>query len=344
MKYREFGRTGLRVSTLSYGAMRATGDAAHMARRQVPSHDQIERENRAGAAALEAALDAGVNCIHSSGDYGTWWLLGEVLRRRREREEVHHVIKVTTPDYTEERLDSARVVREVEDALRHLGAERISFVQHLQRGPYVSKEDAYATAGDSRRIAALPVIAEEFGAVIDDLQQQGKVGCAITFPHTMGYARAALETGVYGGTAHFLNALEPEALDLVAEQRGRTGFFGIRPLLQGLLTDARIDRESLAKDDLKRGPAWDTRYEALARLRAAVAAPDSWTSWAIRFALTPPQVSSLIVSARTPEQVESLVAAAEQEALSPHEHAAAVGAVLDGPAMPKSDLFVENLV
>ncbi|WP_218221225.1 aldo/keto reductase [Nesterenkonia sp. Act20] len=343
MEYRSFGRTGIQLSAVSYGAMRLTGDAAHVARSRKLTSAEIENENASGESALETALDAGVNCIHSSQDYGTWWMLEKVLRRRKLRDEVHHVIKVTTPDYAEDYFDARLVRSEVENALKTLGAERISFVQHLQRGPQVNKYDAYSTAGDERRIAAADSIAHQFAQIMAELRNEGKVAHGVTFPHTIPFAAAALRTGAYAGTAHFLNALEPEALDLLDRERGRTGFFGIRPLLQGLLTDKRIDRGALPQEDSKRSPAWDTRYEAIERLRTTVS-PDSWTDWALRFSLSHPGVSSVIVSARNSAQMDAILNAAEQGPLEQDEFTRAVTAVREGPRLPKSDIFVENLV
>lgn len=103
------------------------------------------------------------------------------------------------PDYDEAAFDSSTVRRSVEEALSALHTERISFVQHLQWGPMVSPEDAYSTEGDGRRIGALASIADDFGEVIEALQDEGKVGHAVTFPHPVAFAEAALLTGVYAG-------------------------------------------------------------------------------------------------------------------------------------------------
>lgn len=345
MKYRDFGSTGLSISVLSFGAMRATGDAAHVARAAPPTQEQIDRQNASGRAALELALDSGVNCIHSSEDYGTWWMIGDVLRHRPDRTDVHHVIKVTTPDYDEEHFDPSRVRDDVEAALRALHAERISVVQHLQRGPHVSKDDAYATSGDGRRIGALSPIADGFGEVIESLRDEGKVAAGITFPHTMGYADAALDSGRYAGIAHFFNLIETEALPLLDRmEREGFGYFAIRPLLQGMLTDKRVSRDVLPRDDPKARRGWDTRYALLARIREELGDPPSWTEFALRFALAHPAVTSLITSAGTPQQMTAMLAAVESDlperSVLDRVHALGVAA----GDLPKSDLYLENLL
>lgn len=345
MKFRQFGNTEIRLSELSFGAMRATGDAAHVARSRPPTPSEIALQNSAGQSALEMALDAGVNCIHSSEDYGTWWMIGQTLRSRYNRTEVHHVIKTTTPDYQETEFSPAQVRHDVESALRELHAERISFVQHLQRGPNVSKEDAYSTSGDDRRIQALSSIADGFGEVIENLREEGKVAYGVTFPHTMGFAQAALSTGHYAGVAHFFNLIETEALPVLdrAETEG-FGYFAIRPLLQGMLTDKRAHRADLASDDPKARMGWDSRYRLLSRIGEEIGDPESWTSFAVQFALAHPAVTSLITSSGNPGQMRSLLAALDAKPVEREVLDKVYAISLAAGNLPKSDLFVENLL
>jgi len=346
MQYREFGTTGLMVSEISFGTMRMTGDAAHVARDRIPTPAQIDAQNGRGKRALEAALAGGVNCIHSSDDYGTRWMLGEVLERHSQRAEVHHVIKVTTPDYEEDGFDSKRIRSNVEAALRELHADRISFVQHLQRGPQVSKNEAYAQAGDQRRISALADEASEFRTIIEQLQTEGKIGSAVTFPHTMPYGRAALETGNYAGVAHFLNLIETELFQLLDDPEwAQSGYFAIRPLLQGMLTDKRVDRTSLDPEDHKTRSGWTSRYKLLDEIRDAVGDPGgSWTSFSLRFALSHPSVTSLVTSASSEEQVNVMLEASDGTYFPASMLRLVASKVAAAGPMPKSELFMENLV
>lgn len=325
--------------------MRATGDAAHVARSRPPTPAEIALQNSAGQSALEMALDAGVNCIHSSEDYGTWWMIGQTLRSRSNRTEVHHVIKTTTPDYQETEFSPAQVRHDVESALRELHAERISFVQHLQRGPNVSKEDAYSTSGDDRRIQALSSIADGFGEVIENLRDEGKVAHGVTFPHTMGFAEAALSTGHYAGVAHFFNLIETEALPLLdRSEREGFGYFAIRPLLQGMLTDKRANRRELSTDDPKARLGWDTRYQLLSKISEEIGEPESWTTFAVQFALSHPAITSLITSAGNPGQMSSLLTALEAPPVDRQVLEKVYSISVTVGDLPKSDLFMENLL
>lgn len=345
MKYRRFGTSGLMVSELSFGAMRVTGDAAHVARPKSPTKSEKEAQNDSGRAALELALDSGVNCIHSSEDYGTWWLIADVLRGNPMRTEVHHVIKTMTPDYEDVAFSAAQIRYDVESALSALGAERISFVQHLQRGPKVNKSDAYSAAGDDRRIAALTSIADDFGALMENLRQEGKAEVGVTFPHTVEFANAALSTGHYGGVAHFFNLIEPEALPLLDRAvADGYGYFAIRPLLQGMLTDKRSSIMTLDSGDPKSRGGWSTRYELLEKIKSEVGDPESLTLFALQFALSHPGVTSLITSASNPTQMRVMLDAVYLQPLDRHILDIVGCLALDAGALPKSDLFVENLL
>ncbi|MDZ7706711.1 MAG: aldo/keto reductase [Trueperaceae bacterium] len=278
MKYRQFGSTDLRVSEVCFGTMRFAA--------KEPGRDE---KSLNGMHALEEALERGVNCVHSSYEYGTRWATGEVMARYPKRDEVHHVIKVNVPDWGEERFDKAAFRAQVEDALRDLHAERIAVVQHLQRG------SAGPRAWPTRRRASrsgwptFPSIVEPLGEVVEELTSEGKIGHLATFPYTVGYARAALETGLFEGVVAYFDLLETEMLDLFPELRRRgAGFIGIRPLMGGLLTDKRIDRAALPAGDRMNGPEWDRAYDQLEEAKRVLGEPDtSWTELALRFSLTP---------------------------------------------------------
>lgn len=346
MKYRNFGHTDISVSELSFGAMRVTGDAAHVPRTHQPTQEELDQANAAGKRALAAALDGGVNCIHSSQDYGTWWMIGETLAHHPQRHDIHHVIKISSPDYDESSFDPQAVRRDVEAALRALHAERITFVQHLQRGPHVSPDDAYSPAGDERRIGALSTIADEFASVINDLRDEGKVAHGITFPHTMPFAKAALNTGAYDGVAHFFNLLETEGLQILDSivERG-LGYFAIRPLLQGMLTDKRVNRATLPTSDPMTLPIWDSRYALLDKIRHVTGEPtDSWAAYATRFALAHPGITSVITSANTDTQVAGLLTALESDYPSESTLHAIGELVTDAGYLSKYDLFPQNQI
>ena len=341
MRYRRFGRTDLELSEICFGAMRFTSTAGHVTLTEELTEQKAEEQNRKGRRALEAALEGGVNCIHSSGDYGTRWMLSEILEKHPKRRDIHHIIKMTSPDYEEEAFDPKVLRESVEESLRDLHTDRIAIVQHLQRGPRVAKVDAYAATGDKKRIDALPKVLPPLHETFEELKQEGKVGHLVSFPHTMGYAKAALDTGTYEGIAHFLNVIEPEALEILdrLEDEG-LGFLAIRPLLQGMLTDKRINRSTIPANDIKHHASWDSRYALLERIREAIGEPESsWTKFALKFALIHPAVTTLVASASDETQVQALLDASDGDYPSRELLDRVYQLVNEVGMPPKADLF-----
>ena len=337
MRYRNFGSSDLVLSEWCFGAMRFAGPNDGGA----TSPTVPEPQDEIGRQALEAALDGGVNAIHSSDDYGTRWLLTEALQHHPKRSEIHHVIKVTTPDYDETTFDPSAFRATIEQALTELHTERIAVVQHLQRGPQVSKADAYSQAGDERRITGLTQDLEILAETFDTLRDEGKVGYLATFPHTMGYARAALSTGAFHGVAHYMNLVELEALEVLDELDDRgLGFLAIRPLLQGMLTDKRADRDTLPDDDPLRRTTWDGAYARWRDVAQAIGTePASWTRYAIGFALAHPTVTSVVAGANDVAQTEALLAACDGDYPSRQTLDALRSVVAESGMLPKSDFY-----
>lgn len=300
MDYRQFGKTGLQVSEICYGTWRYASPDGHR-----------DEQSEQGEKALRSALDQGINFIHSSHEYGTRWLTGSVLADHPRRADIHHIIKVNEPDFGDEAFDRGRFRRQIENALRELHAERISVVQHLQRGP-ISKKVVYTSQADQTRISGFSETAGELAEEVDKLKQEGKIGSLASFPYTVGFAQKAVASGVYDGLVAYFNLLETEWVDLFEEMKARgMGFIGIRPLLAGMLTDRRIDRSTLAQDDRLSDSSWDAKYAQLERLRRELnLSPASWTQYAIRFSLCHPIIASTAVSINKPAQLTDALAAA----------------------------------
>ena len=317
MQYRRFGRTDVTLSEITFGAMRFVRG----------SH--TDNDPAVGMRALEEALDHGVTTIHSSYEYRTRWAVGEVLATNAGRHEIKHIIKAPVPDYEDRSFDPAKFRKLVEDALGELRAERIAIVQHLQRG--VDKTIIYDERGDPERIAALPEIGAALRETFDELRREGKVEALATFPHTPGYAEAAIESGYFDGMIAFFNAIETEMVPFFSMMHDRgMGYVPMRPFYQGLLTDKRADRAALPADDRMRDASFDELYARFDRVRETVGDQvGSWSDLAIKLALADPLFASVIVSMNTAEQVRAVLAAADGNYPDPtlitHLYAAEVG-------------------
>jgi aryl-alcohol dehydrogenase-like predicted oxidoreductase len=296
MKYRRLGGTDLDVSVICLGPMRAAAKA--------PGGDA---QSKAGEAAMRAALDAGVNFLHSSYEYETRWMMERVLKDHPKRHDIHHVIKVPVPDFKDEgRFDAAKFRLRIEEALKDLHAERIAVLQWMWRSE--PNEDAL-------RLPMLPAIMDDMWATFEAMRDEGKVGHLMTFPYTVACAKAALETGRFAGLIAYYNPIEMEMAELFAGMaRQDKGFLCIRPLYEGILTDAR-DPARMTADDRFRDAKYAKDLARRARIAETFAAEigGSMTGFAIRFALASPVVASVIVGLNSPAQVEGIAATVEKE-------------------------------
>jgi len=290
MDQRRLAGTDLDVSVVCFGPMRAAA--------KEPGEDL---RSEAGAQALRAALDCGINFVHSSYEYGVRWMMTQVLRDHPKRHDIHHLIKVPVPDWDDGgRFDAGKMRGRVEEALGELCCERIAVLQWMWRTR--PNEDA-------PRLALLPQIQDDVVACFEQLRDEGKAGHLWTFPYTAPAGRAALETGDFGGLIGYYNPVEMELAELfpALAQRGM-GFLAIRPLLEGVLTDQRPSQEALPEGDRLTDP----KHAAAFRKRAAVADAfadeigASMTRFALRFPLLSPLVASVIVGLNTPQQVEAV--------------------------------------
>lgn len=304
MKYRHYGATDLSVSEICFGTMRYA------------AQDTDDAQNVLGANALREAIDAGVNFIHSSFEYGTRWLTGDVLAKHPKRHELHHIIKVNVPDWAEPIFDRTVFRAQVEGALRELNVDRIAIVQHLHRGT-LSRELGYCAEGEPKRMAEYEAVTAPLLEEFEQLRTEGKVAYLSTFPYTVGYARKAVESGHFSGVVAYFNALETEMLDLFPTmQAAGMGFLGIRPFAAGLLTDKRVDRAALPASDRMADAQFDRFYDQLAALKAALKeTPMSWSQFAISFSLAHPVITSTIVGINRPEQLRTALEALDAGSL-----------------------------
>jgi len=295
MKYRRLAGTDLDVSVICLGPMRAAA--------REPGNDE---KSRLGELALRSALDAGVNFIHSSYEYGTRWMMGRVLKDHPKRAELHHVIKIPVPDFKDgDRFEPAKFRHRIEEALTELHAERISVLQWMWRSDPNT---------DERRLPLLGKILDDVLETFEKMRDEGKVGYLMTFPYTVACAQAAMQTDRFAGIIAYYNLVEMEMADLFAQLRERNmGFVAIRPLYQGILTDQRAQQNQLPPGDRFADEEYAPDFAKRAKIAEAFATEigDSMTSFAVRFALAEPIVASVVVGLNTPEQVDGVIAAAE---------------------------------
>ncbi len=293
MQYRELSSYELTVSELCFGTMR------YAAKSGIP-----DERSSAGTQALEEAIERGVNFIHSSYEYRTRWLTGAILRKHPKRNDLHHIIKVNVPDWEEPRFDARKFRTQVETALHELSADRIAVVQHLQRG--VARADITSEAGDVHRLQQFDEVTSELGEVAEKLREEGKIGAVLSFPYTVAYARRAVEAPVYSGLVAYFNPLETEMYEFFPRlEELNKDFISIRPLAGGILTDRRVERDTLPPDDRMREEKFDDSYLRLGVVRQAIGTRplDSWQQFAFCFSLAHPVIKSTVLGINTVEHL-----------------------------------------
>ena len=259
----------------------------------------------ASAAAVNAALDAGINFFDTADIYGAGQseeFLGRALAARRGEA----LIATKFGMKMDEQRRGARpeyVRQAAEDSLRRLGTDRIDLYQLHQPD------------------AEVP-IAETLGA-LDDLVRAGKVreiGCSNFSGDQLRAAGAAVREGgprfVSVQNQYSLVEREPEA-DVIPEcARSGTAFLPFFPLANGLITGKYRRGQpppegSRARDGF--GPKVFTDENlALVESLAEFAARCGHTmlELAVSWLAAQPAVASVIAGAKSPEQVKANASAA----------------------------------
>ncbi|WP_051027657.1 aldo/keto reductase [Nocardia higoensis] len=295
MSYRTLGRTGVKISPLTLGAM-------NFGSRVSDDSDEAVR-------IIHRALDAGINIIDTADSYSqgeSETIVGRAVRGRRDDVVIATKFHSQWSDGVNTRGSSRRWIQQaVENSLRRLGVDHIDIYQQHKPDPEVD-------------------IAETVGA-LDDLVRQGKIryyGTTTNEPHLLveaqwaaardGRSRPATEQAPYS-----ILARGAERATLPIAGRYGLGVLTWSPLAGGWLSGRHIaGSEAPASARAARQPARHdpelpvnrTKREIAIRL-AEVAAEAGLTlpQLAVAFVLEHPEVDSVIIGPRTYEHLESLL-------------------------------------
>jgi aryl-alcohol dehydrogenase-like predicted oxidoreductase len=304
MEYRELGRTGLRVSSISFGAWAIGGTWGRVS-------------DEESLAALHRALDRGVNFFDTADVYGDGRSERLLARLRRERSETFTVATKagrrldphTADGYTKGNLNSF-----VERSLKNLGAEAIELLQ-LHCPPV----EVYYRP-------------EVFGW-LDELVSAGKVRYYGVSVEKVEEALKAIEYPGVQSVQIIFNIFRQRPAELLfAEARRRkVGILARVPLASGLLTGKFRPDAAFEPGDHRsfnrRGEAFDRGetfsgvdfalgLKAVEALRPLAPPGASLGQMALRWILMFPEVTCAIPGAKRPDQVEENVRASELPALS----------------------------
>jgi hypothetical protein len=299
MEYREFGRTGLRVSAIGIGCWEIGGGYGAI------EAAEFER-------AVNRALDLGINCFDTAEAYGfgaSERALGKALGSRRDQAIVVTKFGVGYPDARNYRDSSPdRMAKSIEGSLRALGTDHVDV--YLVHWPDVNTPFEVTLRS------------------LDDLVGQGKtrfVGVSNFRPSqieaSMGTRR--IDVAQYG-LSLFDRRMGREILPLC--RRHGIGVMAYGPLAYGLLTgtftpemkfdegDWRARQGRLGNINLMRtilGPEYVPRNLAAVEelRRVARRHGKSLPQLALRWVTSNPAISVALMGCRRPEEVEENVGA-----------------------------------
>jgi aryl-alcohol dehydrogenase-like predicted oxidoreductase len=298
------------------------------------------QDDNASIAAMNHAIDRGINWIDTAAVYGLGHseeVVGKMLKARARSERPYIFTKCGMVWDEKHRMKDAvrslgQIRRECEASLRRLGVERIDLYQ-------------FHWPDDT----GIPV--EESWRIMAQLVEEGKVRAIGVSNFDVSLLRRI------DGLRH-VDSLQPPfsmirrdaaAAEIPWCNAHRTGVIVYSPMQSGILTDSfSIEKvKAMADDDWrKRGANFQTpRVEKNIKLRDAlkpIAARHGTTVSAIAVAwtLSWPGVTGAIVGARSPEQVDGWIPAATLELTAPDldEIATAIDSigVGTGPTHPPS--------
>jgi aryl-alcohol dehydrogenase-like predicted oxidoreductase len=304
MQYRELGRTGLRVSTVSFGAWAIGGTWG-------PVDDEVS------LAALHRAVDLGINFFDTADVYGDGRSERLLARLKKERREpIHIATKVgrrlptqTLAGYSRDNLHAW-----IDRSLENLATDALDLVQ-LHCPP----TDVY--------------YAPEVFGIMDALVAEGKVRAYGVSVERVEEALKAIEYPGVQSVQIIYNIFRqrPAERFFSEARRRRVGILARLPLASGLLAGQLTRETHFAADDHRafnrRGEAFDRGetfsgidyelgLELTDTLRALVPQGVPMSAWAMRWILMNDAVSCVIPGAKRPEQVEQNALAADLPPLS----------------------------
>jgi aryl-alcohol dehydrogenase-like predicted oxidoreductase len=304
MEYRELGRTGWKVSSISFGAWAIGGTWG-------------EVDDRDSISALHTALDHGVNFFDTADVYGDGHSEKLLAKLRRERSEPFYIATKAgrradphvAESYTRENLTAY-----VERSLQNLETESLDLLQ-IHCPP-----------------TAVYYMPEVF-SILDDLTQAGKIQHYGVSVEKVEEALKAIEYPNVKTVQIVFNIFRQRPAGLFFNEaiRRKIGVLARLPLSSGMLSgkltaqtkfdpgDHRsFNRQGAAFDrgETFSGFDYETGLKAVESLRPLVPGDMTMAEFALRWILMFPAVSCAIPGAKRPDQVIQNVRAADLPPLS----------------------------
>jgi len=299
MQTRQLGKTDLLITTLGFGSWAVGGGGWQFG--------WGSQDDRDSMAAINRALDRGINWIDTAAVYGLGHSEEIVAKALRGRSERPYIFTKCSMVWDEAgnishslRRDSIR--REVEDSLRRLQVEVIDLYQIHWPDPDIDIEEGWNT--------------------LAELKREGKVRCIGVSNFNVEQLQRAMDIERVDSLQPPYSLIHPDVEDEILPfcEKNGIGVIAYSPMMSGLLS-GRMTRErvnSFPEDDWRRSnPEFQEprlyRNLWLAELlknigrHHGLSAGEVAIAWTLRLSA----VTGAIVGGRSPEQVDGIVGAAD---------------------------------
>lgn len=291
MNYRPLGRTGWKISDVSFGAWAIGGFWGN-----VSDTDSL--------AALNQAIDDGVNFIDTADVYGdgrSERLIAQLKKSRKEEIIVATKAGRRLPQQTVEGYSRQNLTGWIEDSLRNLSTETLDLLQ-LHCPPTELYDHS-----------------EVFG-ILDDLVKAGKIRYYGVSVEKIDEALKAIEFPNVQSVQIIFNCFRQRPSEVffpVAKQK-QVGILARVPLASGLLTGKLRKDSKFAADDHRTfnrhgemfdvgetfsGVDYETGLQSVEEIRALVPPGVSMSQFALRWILMFDAVTCAIPGGKRPDQV-----------------------------------------
>jgi len=305
MKYRLLGRTGWKISEISFGAWAIGGAWGNV-------------DDRESLAALHGALDGGVNFFDTADVYGdgrSERLLARLKKARKEKFYVATKAGRRLAEQTPLGYNRKNLTAWIERSLKNLGTDAIDLLQlHCPPTQVYYMPEVFGILDDLVKAGKL----RHYGASVEKVEEALK---AIEFPNVQ--------------TIQIIFNIfrqRPAELFFPEAQRRKVGILARVPLASGLLSGKITRASRFARDDHRNfnrhGEAFDrgetfsgvdfeTGLRVVEALKSSAPNGASLAQLALRWILEFPAVTCAIPGAKRPAQVAENIAASDLKPLSP---------------------------
>jgi aryl-alcohol dehydrogenase-like predicted oxidoreductase len=304
MKYRSLGRTGWKISEISFGAWAIGG-----------AWGSVNDEE--SMATLHAALDGGVNFFDTADVYGdgrSERLLAKLKKERKEKFYIATKAGRRLPAQTSEGYNRKNLTAFIHRSLKNLNTDTIDLLQlHCPPTEVYYRPEVFGILDDFVAAGKL----HYYGVSVEKVEEALK---AIEFPNVQS---VQLIFNIF--------RQRPVELFFAEAQKRKVGVLARVPLASGLLSGKMSARSKFAKDDHRNfnrhGQAFDrgetfsgvdfeTGLSAVHKLKKLVPAGMSLAQFALRWILEFPAVTCAIPGAKRPAQLMENIAASDFPSLS----------------------------